>query len=106
MRIAAETGFIKNVTKGGRDVFQLMEAKPYYFICGYGRCFNGMKVAINVEEFRPTPAPAAHKSGSAFDFWYSGHTTFGAALNHGVYVPLQTVLATIMEDHKKNEFRH
>ncbi|GMY25882.1 lamin-like protein [Fagus crenata] len=56
------TDFIKNITKGGRDVFQLTEAKPYYFICSY-YCFQGMKVAINVQDI-PTPAPAPNKNGS------------------------------------------
>ena len=56
------TDFIKNITKGGRDVFQLTEAKPYYFICSY-YCFQGMKVAINVQDI-PAPAPAPDKNAS------------------------------------------
>ncbi|KAI6706246.1 hypothetical protein NL676_009208 [Syzygium grande] len=55
-----ETNFITNITKGGRDVFNLTEAKPYYFICGRGYCFNGMKVAVNVTE-APTPPPTPSK---------------------------------------------
>ncbi|XVF68613.1 hypothetical protein PTKIN_Ptkin11bG0015600 [Pterospermum kingtungense] len=43
--------FIKNITRGGRDVFNLTEAKPYYFISGRGYCFKGMKVAIIAQDF-------------------------------------------------------
>ncbi|KAI6670325.1 hypothetical protein NL676_005210 [Syzygium grande] len=32
-------GFISNVTRGGRDVFELKEAKTYYFICSRGYCW-------------------------------------------------------------------
>ncbi|XP_057953431.1 early nodulin-like protein 20 [Malania oleifera] len=48
--------FIKNVTRGGRDVFNLTEPKPYYFICGGAQfCFNGMKLAVHVVEYIPPP---------------------------------------------------
>ncbi|KAL3739176.1 hypothetical protein ACJRO7_020557 [Eucalyptus globulus] len=53
-----DTDFITNVTKGGRDVFNLIDAKPYYFICGRGYCFNGMKVAVNVTVAPPLPPPS------------------------------------------------
>lgn len=49
-----DKGFINNITRGGRDVFQLLEERPYYFLCGNGFCFEGMKVAINVE-VEPSP---------------------------------------------------
>lgn len=54
-----DQGFIKNITRGGRDVVQLTEARRYYFLSSGGYCWNGMKVAINVEDFAPTPAPAS-----------------------------------------------
>ncbi|CAJ2642701.1 unnamed protein product [Trifolium pratense] len=44
-----DTGYINNITRGGRDVFQLSEERTYYFLCGRGFCFQGMKVEINVE---------------------------------------------------------
>ncbi|KAJ6947839.1 lamin-like protein [Populus alba x Populus x berolinensis] len=53
-----DVGFIKNITRGGRDVFQVNEAKTYYFINGGGSCFGGMKVAINVENPQPAPSPS------------------------------------------------
>ncbi|KAF7846935.1 hypothetical protein BT93_L3559 [Corymbia citriodora subsp. variegata] len=61
-----DTDFITNITKGGRDVFQLTEARPYYFICGRGYCFNGMKVAINVTVAPPPPpSPGPPKKGGS-----------------------------------------
>ncbi|RDX65805.1 Lamin-like protein, partial [Mucuna pruriens] len=54
-----DTSFIKNITRGGRDVFQLLEARAYYFLCGKGFCFQGMKIAINVEEAAPALPPPA-----------------------------------------------
>jgi hypothetical protein len=53
-----DSGFIKNITGGaGRDVFQLTEEKTYYFINAGGYCWQGMKVAIDVNDYAPAPAP-------------------------------------------------
>ncbi|XP_020216258.1 lamin-like protein [Cajanus cajan] len=54
-----DTSFINNITRGGRDVFQLLEARPYYFLCGRGFCSQGMKIAINVVESTPALPPTA-----------------------------------------------
>lgn len=51
--------FVKNVTRGGRDVYNLTEVRSYYFLSGGGYCFGGMKVAIHVRPSLPTPPPAA-----------------------------------------------
>ncbi|XWS28941.1 hypothetical protein CRYUN_Cryun25bG0114900 [Craigia yunnanensis] len=61
--------FIKNIKKGGRDAFNLTEAKPYYFISGRGYCFKGMKVAIIVQDFPTFPLtngslPTISRNGS------------------------------------------
>ncbi|KAL5582233.1 hypothetical protein UlMin_014675 [Ulmus minor] len=45
-----EQGFIKNVSRGGRDVFEVREARPYYFISGGGYCYHGMRVAVIVQQ--------------------------------------------------------
>lgn len=45
--------YIYNVTRGGRDVFNLTEAKTYYFLSGRGYCYKGMKVAVFVEQSLP-----------------------------------------------------
>ncbi|GAB4859274.1 hypothetical protein Ancab_010735 [Ancistrocladus abbreviatus] len=59
-----EKGFITNITRGGRDVFNLTEARPYYFISGKGYCFSGMKLAIVVEDF-PPQLPTERLDGSS-----------------------------------------
>ncbi|CAN1814357.1 Lamin-like protein [Linum perenne] len=58
-----ETGYDNCTTEGavgnwssGKDFILLDKAKRYYFICGNGQCFNGMKVSVVVH---PLPSPAA-----------------------------------------------
>ncbi|CAH9075766.1 unnamed protein product [Cuscuta epithymum] len=50
----------------GKDFILLDKAKRYYFICGLGQCFNGMKVSVLVHPLAPPPAtsavPANHSS--------------------------------------------
>ncbi|KAI3761981.1 hypothetical protein L1987_52404 [Smallanthus sonchifolius] len=59
-----EQEFISNITRGaGRDVFELAQPKPYYFLASGGYCYNGMKVAVDVVEFVPAPQPSPLKSG-------------------------------------------
>ncbi|CAK9162959.1 unnamed protein product [Ilex paraguariensis] len=53
--------FITNITRGGRDVFNLTEAKPYYFISSGGYCFHGMKLTVEAEDFVPSPEPSPAK---------------------------------------------
>ncbi|XP_076950509.1 early nodulin-like protein 20 [Bidens hawaiensis] len=60
-----EKDFIFNITRGaGRDVFELKQAKPYYFLASGGYCFGGMKLKVDVVEFVPAPDPSPPKSGS------------------------------------------
>ncbi|KAF1890069.1 hypothetical protein Lal_00025401 [Lupinus albus] len=65
-----DTGFIKNVTGGaGRDVFELKEAKTYYFMSGGGFCWQGLKVVIKViQHVAPPPQHVSSESKSASDF--------------------------------------
>ncbi|CAN1190721.1 Lamin-like protein [Linum perenne] len=65
-----ETGYDNCTTEGaagnwssGKDFVLLDKAKRYYFICGNGQCFNGMKVSVVVHPL-PTPAAAANKTHS------------------------------------------
>lgn len=59
-----DRGFIFNITRGaGRDLFELTQPKPYYFLASGGYCYNGMKVTVNVVEFVPAPQPSTSKSG-------------------------------------------
>ncbi|XP_030491926.2 early nodulin-like protein 19 [Cannabis sativa] len=40
----------------GKDFILLKEAKRYYFICGNGQCFSGMKVSVVVHHLPPPPS--------------------------------------------------
>ncbi|CAN1170995.1 Lamin-like protein [Linum perenne] len=44
--------FITNITRGGRDVFNLTESKPYYFLCSRSNHCSvmGMKVEVLVTD--------------------------------------------------------
>ncbi|VVA38433.1 PREDICTED: lamin [Prunus dulcis] len=50
----------------GKDFIPLNHAKRYYFICGNGQCYNGMKVSVVVHPLPSPPkaAPGAHNSSS------------------------------------------
>ncbi|XVE79729.1 hypothetical protein DITRI_Ditri14bG0080300 [Diplodiscus trichospermus] len=87
--------FIKNITKGGRDVFNLTEAKPYYFISGRGYCFKGMKVAILVKDFSTFPLingslPTASKNGSL-----PVSISFSPSSSSGMFILLVMAATTI-----------
>ncbi|XP_054790857.1 mavicyanin-like [Prosopis cineraria] len=60
-----DVGFLKNLTRGGRDVVQLTEARTYYYISSGGYCFQGMKVAVAVQHGRREAAPAPSPSHSS-----------------------------------------
>ncbi|OIW09327.1 hypothetical protein TanjilG_01298 [Lupinus angustifolius] len=64
-----QTGYDNCTTEGafgnwskGKDFIPLNMAKRYYFICGYGQCFNGMKVSVLVH---PLPSPPSQSQSSA-----------------------------------------
>ncbi|XVF14331.1 hypothetical protein REPUB_Repub09cG0050100 [Reevesia pubescens] len=57
-----DQSFIQNITRGGRDVIELTEARRYYFLSSGGYCFHGMKVVVNVA-IPQAPAPAPVKNG-------------------------------------------
>ncbi|KAJ7974360.1 Lamin-like protein [Quillaja saponaria] len=68
--------FIKNITRGGRDVVQLTEARLYYYLSSGGYCYHGMKVAVQVEDpgAAPALAPAAPaKNASPWLRMYAGN---------------------------------
>ncbi|KAK7266479.1 hypothetical protein RIF29_19123 [Crotalaria pallida] len=66
--------FIKNETRGGRDVVELKEARTYYYISGGGYCFHQMKVAVHVEQQHQAaiaPSPVPMESGSLLPSVYT-----------------------------------
>ena len=66
-----DTNYMTNVTRGGRDVFKLSEAKVYYFLCGRGFCSQGMKVEVPVHEIPPSPLPPPESLPSDADLQLS-----------------------------------
>lgn len=66
-----QTGYDNCTTEGavgnwssGKDFILLDKAQRYYFICGNGGCYNGMKVSVVVHPL-PSPPSAAQNSKSA-----------------------------------------
>ncbi|KAG5008750.1 hypothetical protein AAZX31_07G020200 [Glycine max] len=60
-----QTGYDNCTTEGavgnwssGKDFIPLNKAKRYYFICGNGQCFSGMKVSVVVHPLPPPPTSA------------------------------------------------
>ncbi|XP_048234514.1 lamin-like protein [Ricinus communis] len=68
-----DKGFVTNITRGGRDVFNLTNAKPYYFLSSGGYCFKGMKLAVYVQFAPPDPVttPSSLKNGSPISNTYA-----------------------------------
>ncbi|KAG0491301.1 hypothetical protein HPP92_004253 [Vanilla planifolia] len=63
-----ETGYLNCTMDGvvgnwssGKDFIALTRPGSYYFICGNGLCFSGMKVAIKVLPL-PSPPPSPSRS--------------------------------------------
>ncbi|KAK7816513.1 hypothetical protein CFP56_021063 [Quercus suber] len=75
MRSANERGFINNITRVGRDVLQLTEARPYYFLSSGGYCYayHGIRAAVYVET-SPTPATNGSPSNTPTPFDSSVHS--------------------------------
>ncbi|KAK6127867.1 hypothetical protein DH2020_038375 [Rehmannia glutinosa] len=51
----------------GKDFILLDKAKRYYFICGTGGCFNGMKVSVLVHPLPPPPRSSMAAEHSSRD---------------------------------------
>ncbi|KAL0463986.1 UNVERIFIED_CONTAM: Lamin-like protein [Sesamum latifolium] len=69
-----KTGYDNCTTEGatgnwssGKDFILLDKAKRYYFICGNGGCFSGMKVSVLVHPLPPPPKSAVAAEHSAKD---------------------------------------
>lgn len=84
-----ETGYNKcdasnaiyNYSKGRTFAFQLNETKTYYFICSYGYCFGGMRLAIKTEKLPPpSPPPSASNKSAAAAFARSHAAVIYAAV--------------------------
>ncbi|XP_030477564.1 early nodulin-like protein 17 [Syzygium oleosum] len=82
------TGYDNCTTEGatgnwssGKDFILLDKAKRYYFICGNGQCFNGMKVSVLVHPLPPPPSAsvaAGNSSSASADRWVLGNGSLGS----------------------------
>ncbi|XP_038713013.1 lamin-like protein [Tripterygium wilfordii] len=72
----------------GKDFVPLNKAKRYFFICGNGQCFNGMKVSVLVQPLSP-PRQAAENSSS------DSSAPVPVALNKGLVSALAVAFASI-----------
>lgn len=97
-----EKGFMTNITRGGRDVFNLTETKVYYFICGRGFCSNGMRVAVSVLDI-PLARPHQDEDNvrqdngfPSYNYGFSGQTTLNAMLASALAYILLLLLYEIL----------
>ncbi|KAH7532687.1 hypothetical protein FEM48_Zijuj04G0048500 [Ziziphus jujuba var. spinosa] len=61
-----DKGFITNITRGGRDVYEVKEARPYYFLSSGGYCYHGMRVCVMVQQLPPPPASAPAQNAASY----------------------------------------
>ncbi|KAI3512728.1 hypothetical protein L1887_20047 [Cichorium endivia] len=71
----------------GKDFILLNKTQRYYFICGTGGCFNGMKVTIRVH---PLPAPPPSTVAVS-----THSSTSDGACNLSIFSVLFMVLASL-----------
>ena len=82
---------ITSHSKGHSYAFQLKEAKDYFFICSYGYCYSGMKLAVTAKK---GPASSSSSSpGSASASSKSSKSAAASLAAHGA-APLLTAAAT------------
>ncbi|CAL5373277.1 hypothetical protein CsSME_00007317 [Camellia sinensis var. sinensis] len=69
-----QTGYDNCTTEGatgnwssGKDFILLDKAKRYYFICGNGGCYSGMKVSVLVHPLPPPPSSSPSGKTSLSD---------------------------------------
>ncbi|GAV71445.1 Cu_bind_like domain-containing protein [Cephalotus follicularis] len=72
-----QTGYDNCTTDGavgnwtsGKDFILLDKAMRYYFICGNGQCYNGMKVSVLVHPLPPPPSASTAKQTSAATLFF------------------------------------
>lgn len=56
---------ISSHSKGTSYAFQLKEAKDYFFICSYGYCYSGMKLAVTAKKGPASSSPDSSSSSSS-----------------------------------------
>ncbi|VFQ83538.1 unnamed protein product [Cuscuta campestris] len=92
-----QTGYDNCTTEGaignwssGKDFILLDKARRYYFICGNGQCFNGMKVSVLVHPLALAPPPL-HSNHSN-----SNKSNASLSLKKGPSLPAAFVAGVVM----------
>ena len=83
---------ISSYSKGHSYAFQLKEAKDYYFICSYGYCYSGMKLAVTAKK-APTSPPGSKSSAAASD---KSHKTASLATRAAPYTTAVAAVAAVL----------
>ncbi|MCL7034423.1 hypothetical protein MKW94_000652 [Papaver nudicaule] len=84
-----------NISRGGgRDVYQLNQSRPYYFISGGGFCWQGMKLTVFVQEL--PPAPAAAPSTGSYAAPSTGSSASLSASLSGIFSIFATAAALVV----------
>lgn len=96
-----ESNYLTNITRGGRDVFNLTVAKPYYFISGRGYCNRGIKLAITVHDAPPDSSPPSSsesiskKSPTSIIISYATTTLFQPS-DHFLIIMIITMIISLV----------
>jgi hypothetical protein len=73
------TNAIYNYSKGRSFAFELNQTKTYYFICSFGYCPGGMKLAIKSQKLPPpSPPPSGHDKSAALARAHAGTILYAA----------------------------
>ncbi|CAM0876332.1 unnamed protein product [Alopecurus aequalis] len=73
------TNAIYNYSKGRSFAFELNQTKTYYFICSFGYCPGGMKLAIKSQKLPPpSPPPSAQDKSAALARAHAGVALYAA----------------------------
>lgn len=90
-----QTGYGNCTTEGavgnwssGKDFIPLNKAKRYYFICGNGGCFSGMKVSVVVHPLPSPPTSILSSSSSKRDSTKSSADTVARGVGQVLMVGL------------------
>ena len=84
------TNAIYNYSKGRSFAFELNETKTYYFICSFGYCPGGMRLAIKSQKLPPPSPPPSAQDRSA-----AGIASF-ARSHAGILYAAVAVLAALL----------
>ncbi|GLU02467.1 hypothetical protein SLE2022_197160 [Rubroshorea leprosula] len=87
-----DTNLIKNITRGGRDVFNLSKPETYYFISQRIYCLKGMKLRVYVP---PSPIFPPKNGTLPLDSFPNGSALLTGSIQTQVVLLLASALVRI-----------